>query len=137
MLVNHSAFSVGRDEPAERGVEKVAVEYGDGQDVDGEGQRIYADAEAGDVQFAGLACCSQRLVEVPAAVVDRGAEGAVVLWVAEEFLAELADHALPEAEVVALGFGGVVDGLEDADRHGLVHPARVGNLGRVTPVREE
>ena len=130
-----SALAVTR--PPNAGVESVAVEDGDGEDVDGEGQGVHADAEAGDVQLAGLACCGQRLVEVPAVVVDGGAEGAVVLCGAEEFFAELADHALPQAEVVALGCRGVVDGLEDADGHGLVHPARVGDLGGIPPVQQE
>src|SRR5262249_49844108 len=98
-------FCVGGDQAFKGGIEEVTVEHGGGQDVHREGQRVHAHAQAGHAQPPRFACDGQLAVEGPAIVVERAAEVPVVLAGGEEFLAELAGHRPPQAEVVLLRGG--------------------------------
>src|SRR5215475_3351427 len=135
--LQHGAFGVARDEIAEQVVVERRVDHHHGEQVHGEGERVGAEAEAVGADAAVVPgvrhCPGQR----PAVVVDRGGLAAVVFGRAEEFLGELAEHAAPQVEVVALVPPRLAGRLEDAYRDNLVHPARVADQRRVPPVQRE
>ncbi|MGH3418893.1 MAG: hypothetical protein ACRDOD_04750 [Streptosporangiaceae bacterium] len=127
----HAALVVAPRVQAEQRVEHVAVDHRHGEQVGGVGQRVDAEAQAPHPDLAPV----QRGGHVPGerpGVVVHGALGAPA-----EFLVELAEHAPPQREVLALVPGGLTGRLEHADRDDLVHPARVPHLGRVPPVQRE
>ncbi len=127
VAVDHPALGVVRDEAGKGVIDKLRVEDRDREDVGDQGERVHTGAQASDAQLTRLerrSGCgkSPNLHSGTGRPHWCGSPGA------EEFLAELADHGTPQAQVSAFGFWRADDRLEDADRDDLVQAVGVGTL---------